>query len=407
MLCAFTDALSCLSELQAVTKNSKEPLNVHPDGSRKVSATSATSQKDEEARPAAHQDQLELESPSVGSDTLVSFGRPVFERHMLHELLDPAVPEDEPTDCTQEDEGAFAIQPPSEEEYEEDIIEPRTLNEVTTITDKTSPWSSVLSEVEQQPPGTDDQCLVDISSLRRGDSRQSSTFSSILQDDNQSALSPCTSLRAGESGAWEVTEGFKSLSSGTETTEKELIQPAHQSEEHQTAHGPAEDGSWGWDGVFNAELTEQNREFHAASKELLEMPPDVALTNPKTTDGEGKNSAVVNDDQGEEESGSDGLGIMSVLAQAGSEGNGESCSDDSRGDPLEESQKSIKPKILYPSLPLTTCCIQGAHPASQLESNWPREGEIPCVEPFPGNGSGTGDPGRCGQTPLCSFSHKR
>ncbi|XP_029111146.1 C2 domain-containing protein 3 isoform X2 [Scleropages formosus] len=33
-----------------------------------------------------------------------------------------------------------------EEEYEETVIEPRTLNEVASVTDKTSPWTSVISE---------------------------------------------------------------------------------------------------------------------------------------------------------------------------------------------------------------------------------------------------------------------
>ncbi|XP_056417090.1 C2 domain-containing protein 3 isoform X2 [Hyla sarda] len=36
----------------------------------------------------------------------------------------------------------------SDDEYEENVIEPRTLNEITTITDRTSPWSSVLSDTE-------------------------------------------------------------------------------------------------------------------------------------------------------------------------------------------------------------------------------------------------------------------
>ncbi|KAM3837580.1 LOW QUALITY PROTEIN: C2 domain-containing protein 3 [Vipera latastei] len=39
----------------------------------------------------------------------------------------------------------------SEEEYEEAIVEPRALNEITTVTDKTSPWSSFLSESEREP----------------------------------------------------------------------------------------------------------------------------------------------------------------------------------------------------------------------------------------------------------------
>lgn len=37
----------------------------------------------------------------------------------------------------------------SEEDYEEDFIEPRTLNEITTVTDKTSPWSSFMSDMSE------------------------------------------------------------------------------------------------------------------------------------------------------------------------------------------------------------------------------------------------------------------
>ncbi|XP_072118892.1 C2 domain-containing protein 3 isoform X2 [Mobula birostris] len=37
----------------------------------------------------------------------------------------------------------------SEEEYEEDVIQPKTLNDVTVMTDRTSPWSSILSDLEE------------------------------------------------------------------------------------------------------------------------------------------------------------------------------------------------------------------------------------------------------------------
>uniref|UniRef100_A0A672V837 C2 domain containing 3 centriole elongation regulator n=1 Tax=Strigops habroptila TaxID=2489341 RepID=A0A672V837_STRHB len=152
---------SLISDLQTITKTSKESSHVHQDSSRKLGATHIPSQRDDEAAPEVCQGQLELDSSSICSDTQqpCSFGRPVFDRHMLHELLDQAVPEEEhplPTGCVQEDEGAFAVQPPSEEEYEEDIIEPRALNEITTMTDKTSPWSSVLSDGEQ---GADQQSI--------------------------------------------------------------------------------------------------------------------------------------------------------------------------------------------------------------------------------------------------------
>ncbi|KAK4829651.1 hypothetical protein QYF61_005944 [Mycteria americana] len=353
---------SLINDLQTITKNSKESSDVHQDNSRKLGATHVLNQKDEETRTEVCQGQLELDSPSVRGDTQqpCSFGKAVFERHMLHEFLEQAVPEDEhplPTDYIQEGEDAFAIQPHSEEEYEVDIIEPRTLNEITTVTDKTSPWSSVLSEVEQgadQQPidlGPEDQHWVDIDCLQRGNSRRSSTFSSILQGDNQSmltALSPCVSLHADEGSPWAVTEGFQSLNGGRETTEKELFQPAHVSEVHQTANSPVENRNCDWDRAFNTKPIEQNVEFHAASKELLAFPGDVGLTNPKTTEREEEESGeVVNEDhQDEEESGSDEIYVKSVSAQAGLEGNSESFSDDSSEDPLEESEKSNKPKIV-------------------------------------------------------------
>uniref|UniRef100_A0A8B9PBS7 C2 domain containing 3 centriole elongation regulator n=1 Tax=Apteryx owenii TaxID=8824 RepID=A0A8B9PBS7_APTOW len=150
---------SLINDLQTITKNTKDSSNGHQDYSRKPGATRIPNQKDEEARNEAYQMQPGLESPSVCSDTQqpYAFGRPRFEREMLHEFLDQAVPEDEhpsPTDRIREDEGAFAIHSHSEDEYEEDVIEPRTLNEITTVTDKTSPWSSVISDVE---PGADQQ----------------------------------------------------------------------------------------------------------------------------------------------------------------------------------------------------------------------------------------------------------
>ncbi|NXT23349.1 C2CD3 protein, partial [Syrrhaptes paradoxus] len=339
---------SLITDLQTVTKTSKESPNAHQDSSRKPGATHRPNQEDEETR---------TEEPSVSSDTQQprSFGRSVFDRHMLHELLEQAIPEDEhplPTDCIQEGEGAFAIQPESEEEYEEDIIEPRTLNEITTITDKTSPWSSVLSEAEQ---GADlepeDGRSVDVDCLQRGDSGGSSIFSSILQGANPSvltALSPRVSLHADEGGPWAVTEGFQSLNSGTETTEKELFQPARLPEVHQRDSGHGENGSGDWDKAFNTKPMEQNGEFQAAPKEITQFPPDGGLTDPKTTEREKEEDGEVVDEdrQDEEESGSDEICVKSLSARAGSEGNTESFSDDSSEDPLEESEKSVKPKMV-------------------------------------------------------------
>uniref|UniRef100_A0A8C4UY56 C2 domain containing 3 centriole elongation regulator n=1 Tax=Falco tinnunculus TaxID=100819 RepID=A0A8C4UY56_FALTI len=353
---------SLLNDLQTITKNSTESSNVHQDGSRKLGSIRAPPQKDEAARPEVRQGQAELASRSVCSDRQrpCPLGRSVFERNMLHELLDQAVPGDEhhsPVDDIQEDEGAFALQPHSEEEYEEDVIEPRTLNEVTTVTDKTSPWSSVLSEVEQgaaqQPVDLrpEDQHSRDMDWFQRGNSRRSSTLSSVLQGDNQSMATPlsrCVSLLTDEGSPWPVTEGFQSSKSGTETTGKELFQPAHLSEVHQTASGPLENGNCDWDQAFNTKCIEQNVEVHRASREVLAFPGDVGLSNPKTTEEkEEEDGEVVNEDhQDKEETGSDEICVKSVSAQAGSEGHSESFSDDSSEDPPEESEKSVKPKMV-------------------------------------------------------------
>ncbi|XP_027758774.1 C2 domain-containing protein 3 isoform X4 [Empidonax traillii] len=331
---------SLINDLQTITKNSKEASDVHPDSSRKPSAGDASSWKEEGARQEVHQGQVELDPPRISSDLQqpCNSGRAVFERHMLHELLDPIVPEDEhPVDYIQEDEGAFATQPHSEEEYEEDVIEPQTLNDITTITDRMSPWSSVISETGQGPeqhsmdsrPG--DQHSVDVGFFQR---ENSST--SILQGDNQSqltALSPSVSLHVGENGnsPWEAMEGFQSFNSGTETADKEPLQPAGRSL---------------WNRAFNSEPRKKNVKVHEGSKELLPFPGDMGLINPKTTGREEENAEDLNEEHHDKEgSGSDESCDRSVSTQAGSERNCESFPDDSSEDPLEGSENSTKPKI--------------------------------------------------------------
>ncbi|XP_071659726.1 C2 domain-containing protein 3 [Patagioenas fasciata] len=314
---------SLINDLQIITKNTKESSNVPQDSSRKLDATHVPDQKDEEAATEEHQGQSERDSPGVCSNTRPprSSGRSVFERHMLRELLDQAVPEDEvgPTGLIQEDEGAFSH---SEEEYEEDIIEPRTLNEITTITDKTSPWSSVVSEEETGPErqlvdlGPGHQRSVGIECLRRGGSRQSS-FSSASQGDNQcvvTALSPCVGLHAGEESPWAGAEGFQSLNSS----------------------GKPENGRCDCDRAFNTTYIDQNVEFRAAAEELLGFPAD-----PKTTEKEANGEIVNKDHKHKGERGS----VEICVTTAGWEGNTESFSDDSSEDSLEAPKKSVKAKI--------------------------------------------------------------
>uniref|UniRef100_A0A674HYR4 C2 domain containing 3 centriole elongation regulator n=1 Tax=Terrapene triunguis TaxID=2587831 RepID=A0A674HYR4_9SAUR len=115
--------------LEYFTKSTKHALHVVSD------------QKDGAVRTEMHQDQSRMESSAFG-------------RGMLYEFLDQAATENEhpvSLDHIQTEEDTHAIRSNSDEEYEEDVIEPRTLNEITTVTDKTSPWSSIVSEGEQGP----------------------------------------------------------------------------------------------------------------------------------------------------------------------------------------------------------------------------------------------------------------
>ncbi|XP_056350914.1 C2 domain-containing protein 3 isoform X3 [Oenanthe melanoleuca] len=322
---------SLINDLQTITKSSKEASDVHQDSMRKQGAVDVARWKEEGASPGgAGQLEPDAQQPC-------STGTSVFDRHMLHQLLGPLVPEGEhPVGCSHE--GAIAIQPHSEEEYEEDVIEPRTLNEITTVTDRTSPWSSVVSETgqgaEQHPldPRPEEQHSTDAGCFQRGNS---STLSSILQGDSQSvlsALSPPTSPHTGGNSPWAAAGDFQTFSSSTGTAEKELHPPAGQSL---------------WNRALSTEPIKRSVEFHPGSEELLPFPGDRGLTNGKTTErGEEENAEVVNGDhQNKEGSGSDENCVESVSAQAGSERNSESFPDDSSEDPVEGSENSIKSKM--------------------------------------------------------------
>uniref|UniRef100_A0A674H2A7 C2 domain containing 3 centriole elongation regulator n=1 Tax=Taeniopygia guttata TaxID=59729 RepID=A0A674H2A7_TAEGU len=339
---------SLINDLQTITKNSKEASNVHQDSSRKLGALDVPSSEEEEARPGVPGGWLEPDAPGVSGDMQQPFsaGRSVFERHMLHQLLGPIVPEDKhPVGYIQENRGAFVIQPHSEEEYEEDVVEPRALNEITTATDRTSPWSSMISETGQGAgqhplePRPEDQHSMDTGCFQRGNS---STLSCMLQGDSQrvlSTLSPPMSPYTGGNSPWGAAGDFQTFNTGTGTAEKEPLLPA--------------EGTL-WNRALNTEPVKKSVEFHAGSKELLPSPGDMGLTNQKTTkrEEEEENAEVVNGDhQGKEGSGSDENCVRSVSAQAGSEKNSESFPDDSSEDPVEGSENLIKQKItLYPLL---------------------------------------------------------
>ncbi|NXA48806.1 C2CD3 protein, partial [Nothocercus julius] len=346
---------SLINDLQTVTQNAKEPSNGHQERSRRPGTAHGPAQQEEEARNATDGGQLGWEPGGVRSDTRHPRSRG-FQREMLHGLLDQAVPDDEcplPRDPVREEEGAFSIPWPSEDECEEDVVEPRTLNEITTATDRTSPWSSVVSDVdasaEQQPLGTRPDDGDTVNCLRKGSSRRGSAVSTVPQGDNQgtgTALTPCLSPHAEESSAWTVTDGFSSLSSDPETMTGEF-EPPRVSKMHQTTGGPGENRTCDWDRVSETKQMEQNEEFHEPPREVLGFPGHVALSSSKTTQSQEENSEDLNADHpGKEESSSHEGRVKFLSAHAGPGGSSGSFSDESHEDPLEDSEKSVKSKIL-------------------------------------------------------------
>uniref|UniRef100_A0A670HT00 C2 domain containing 3 centriole elongation regulator n=1 Tax=Podarcis muralis TaxID=64176 RepID=A0A670HT00_PODMU len=138
--------------------------------------------------PKAHP-RSEPSSTCVDKEPSLPLGEPPYGVGMLYKFLGQANSQSSRplTAFTQKGEGATQShsEEEEEEEYEEDVIEPRTLNEITTMTDRTSPWSSLVSEPEHdlaimstagQLAGTAEHAL-------KEGSVRSSPVSSVTQDD--------------------------------------------------------------------------------------------------------------------------------------------------------------------------------------------------------------------------------
>ncbi|XP_026545121.1 C2 domain-containing protein 3 [Notechis scutatus] len=138
------------------TSHPEETSRGHEDGHRFSSADQALRGQEDGATRAQV-----LKAPSsnefwnagVGEEPVADFGESPSAEDLRYGFFDPAdSPRAPPSGflpgIRREEDSAES---PSEEEYDEAIVEPRTLNEITTVTDKTSPWSSFLSEAEQEP----------------------------------------------------------------------------------------------------------------------------------------------------------------------------------------------------------------------------------------------------------------
>ncbi|XP_057606258.1 C2 domain-containing protein 3 isoform X2 [Hippopotamus amphibius kiboko] len=140
---------SLITDLQTITRNSQGSLHSHQAGSRSRKVTTLPDAQDTVAMrersttpdlPLARAPDEGRNSPPPSTLEETSSGR-----RMLPEALGQPVP----ITRMQSSEDTEAGPAYSDEDYEEDIIEPRTLNEITTVTDKTSPWSSFMSDASE------------------------------------------------------------------------------------------------------------------------------------------------------------------------------------------------------------------------------------------------------------------
>ncbi|XP_044894687.1 C2 domain-containing protein 3 isoform X4 [Felis catus] len=140
---------SLITDLQTITRNSQASLSSHQARSRSGEVPTLPDAQDTGAM------QERRTAPSMSVAQVMDEGRncltpPTLEetssrRGLLHESLGHTVPNTR----MQSSEETEADPVYSDEDYEEDIIEPRTLNDITTVTDKTSPWSSFMSDTSE------------------------------------------------------------------------------------------------------------------------------------------------------------------------------------------------------------------------------------------------------------------
>lgn len=135
----------------------------------------------------------EEESRRVDTPPFSEAGSPTRKNNM-EDLLSYTVRQGSFVVDYEEEEPEDDFQQDSDEEYEENVIEPRTLNEITTLTDRTSPWSSMVSESGQDLQ-TERVTLEDVPTNRTLLDKLS-LISPVLQDDqdsNQNTARSCDS----------------------------------------------------------------------------------------------------------------------------------------------------------------------------------------------------------------------
>ncbi|XP_036114510.1 C2 domain-containing protein 3 isoform X14 [Molossus molossus] len=139
---------SLITDLQTITRNSQASLSSHQARSRSREVTTLPDAQDTGAmqEQSTTPDLPLARAPDEGTDSPPppTLKETLSGRGKFHESLRHTVPITRMQNNDTEAGPAY-----SDDDYEEDIIEPRTLNEITTITDKTSPWSSLVSDTSE------------------------------------------------------------------------------------------------------------------------------------------------------------------------------------------------------------------------------------------------------------------
>ncbi|XP_004382017.1 C2 domain-containing protein 3 [Trichechus manatus latirostris] len=148
---------SLITDLQTITRNSQASLSSHRARSRSKEVTTLPDAQDTEAirERSRTPDHPLARAPDGGTNSLPphTVEETSGGRRMLHKALGHTASKNDAESLVftrmQNSEDTEAGLAYSDEDYEEDIIEPRTLNEITTVTDKTSPWSSFVSDTSE------------------------------------------------------------------------------------------------------------------------------------------------------------------------------------------------------------------------------------------------------------------
>ncbi|XP_069496239.1 C2 domain-containing protein 3 isoform X2 [Ambystoma mexicanum] len=172
----------------------------------------------------------ERENTSEDNQCFSSFESLDRRRGMLDEFLkqsDFADKDHFQNEHSPAENAVFMMQSCSEEDYDEDVIEPRTLNEVTAFTDKTSPWSSMLSEGDPEPDKLplamkrEEQQMANIETAPTEEEIVSSLLGSVSNEDLPSRSAPSRSNDSpplGENSMFMERSGYERTDDNLDTS---------------------------------------------------------------------------------------------------------------------------------------------------------------------------------------------